>query len=109
QAIRCRVDVLGLGATDARNPGSWMYADASTHRLISDLSALIGTQFGHRILAAGDLNILHGYGDHGSRYWAGRYASCFSRIQALGLTFVGPQAPNGKQAEPWPLSCRSIA
>jgi hypothetical protein len=26
----------------------------------------------------------------------------FSRMAALGLTFVGPQAPHGRRAEPWP-------
>ena len=26
----------------------------------------------------------------------------FDRLEALGLTFVGPQAPRGRQAEPWP-------
>ena len=80
----------------------WIYADASAHRLISDLSLLIGRQVGHRILAAGDLNILHGYGEHKSPYWASRYATIFSRIQALGLSFVGPQAPDGRQPDPWP-------
>ena len=49
---------------------SWIYADGSVHRLISDISVFVGQQLGHRILAAGDLNILHGYGDHGSGYWA---------------------------------------
>lgn len=82
--------------------GSWIYSDASAHRLISDLSALIGTQRRHRILAAGDLNILHGHGEHGSRYWAARFESVFSRMAALGLPFIGPQAPNGRQADPWP-------
>lgn len=82
--------------------GSWIYADASVHRLISDLSVLIGKQAGHRILAGGDLNILHGYGEHGSEYWASRYATVFSRMAALGLSFVGPQAPAGLRADPWP-------
>ena len=82
--------------------GSWIYADGSVHRLISDLSAFVGQQKGHRILAAGDLNVLHGYGEHGSAYWASRYATVFSRMSALGLPFVGPQAPDGRQAEPWP-------
>ena len=81
---------------------SWIYADASVHRLISDLSVFIGSKTRHRILAAGDLNILHGYGDHGNAYWASRYESVFSRMAALGLTFVGPQSPNGRQADPWP-------
>ena len=81
---------------------SWIYADASAHRLISDLSALIGRQRGHRIVAAGDLNILRGYGEAGNRYWAGRYQTVFDRFEAIGLQFVGPRSPDGRQAAPWP-------
>jgi endonuclease/exonuclease/phosphatase family metal-dependent hydrolase len=81
----------------------WIYADGSVHRLISDLSALIGHQRGHKIIAAGDLNILYGYGERGSRYWRARYETIFTRMEALGLPFVGPQAPDGgEQADPWP-------
>ncbi|MYH49045.1 MAG: hypothetical protein F4020_03960 [Gammaproteobacteria bacterium] len=80
----------------------WIVSDASAHRVVSDLSALIGRQSGHRILAAGDLNILHGHGEHGSPYWASRYGTVFDRMEALGLPFVGPQAPHGRQADPWP-------
>lgn len=82
--------------------GSWIVPDASAHRLVSDLSAFIGRQDGHRILAAGDLNILYGYGEFGSEYWASRYGTVFTRMEMLGLPFVGPQTPNGRQAEPWP-------
>ena len=82
--------------------GSWIYADASAHRLISDLSGFIGTERRHRILAAGDLNILYGHGEHGSRYWAARYESVFTRMAALDVPFIGPQAPDGRQADPWP-------
>lgn len=78
------------------------YADGSAHRIISDLSAFIGRQRGHRILAAGDLNILHGYGENGSKYWARRYDTVFARMEALGLPLLGPQSPHGRQAEPWP-------
>ena len=81
---------------------SWIISDASAHRVVSDLSAFVGQQSGHRIVAAGDLNILHGYGEHGDAYWAERYQTIFARMKALGLPFVGPQAPNGEQAEPWP-------
>ena len=69
---------------------SWIYADAAVYRLISDISVFVGHQSGHRILAAGDLNILHGYGESGSVYWASRYATVFDRMRALGLSFVGP-------------------
>ena len=50
----------------------WIYADASVHRLVSDLSVFIGRQKRHRIIAAGDFNILYGHGEHGSSYWADR-------------------------------------
>jgi hypothetical protein len=80
----------------------WIYADGSAHRVISDLSALVGQQSRHRIIAAGDLNVLYGYGEHGNDYWASRYNSIFMRMKSIGLTFIGPQTPNGRQAEPWP-------
>ena len=81
---------------------SWIVADVAAHRIVSDLSMFIGKQNGHRILAAGDLNILLGYGLRRSRYWAGRHATVFDRMEALGLAFVGPQTPDGRQADPWP-------
>ena len=80
----------------------WIYADASAHRLISDLSGLVNRQQGQRIVAAGDLNALYGYGEKGNKYWADRYATIFDRMSALGLPFVGPQSPEGRLAEPWP-------
>ncbi len=86
----------------ANTNSAWIYADASVHRLISDLSVFIGRQRGHRIIAAGDLNILHGYGEHGSPYWGARYQTIFDRFSAIGLRFVGPQSPNGRQSVPWP-------
>jgi endonuclease/exonuclease/phosphatase family metal-dependent hydrolase len=79
-----------------------IYADASAHRVISDLAVLIDRQSGHRILAAGDLNVLYGYGENGSPYWTARYATVFDRMRALGLPFVGPQVPGGRCADPWP-------
>jgi exonuclease III len=82
--------------------GGWIYADASAHRLVSDLSALVGVQRGHRILVAGDWNILHGYGEGGSPYWGNRYETVFERLEAIGLRFVGPQLPNGAPADPSP-------
>ena len=33
---------------------------------------------------------------------ARRYETVFARMRAIGLLFVGPQAPNGRQADPWP-------
>ena len=82
--------------------GNWIYADASAHRLVSDLSALVASQRSHKILVAGDLNILHGHGEHGSDYWRSRYETVFTRMAAIGLPFVGPQYPDGEQCTPWP-------
>ena len=77
-------------------------SDASAHRLVSDLSQFVRRRNGPRVLAAGDLNILHGHGEHGREYWAARYGTVFDRMEALGLRFVGPQYPQGRQADPWP-------
>ena len=77
--------------------GKRCFADASAHRLISDLSVFLYPPDRHRVVAAGDLNILHGYGESGSDYWAARYGSVFERMEALGLSFVGPQYPNGRK------------
>lgn len=82
--------------------GDRIYADASAHRLISDISGLIAQAKGHRIIAAGDLNCLYGHGERGRSYWAARYQTIFDRFAALGLVFLGPQAPSGRQASPWP-------
>lgn len=83
--------------------GSWIYANAWVHHLISDLSALIGRQRGHKIIAAGDFNVLYGYGEYGSQYWKARYDTVFSRMEAIRLPLVGPHAPDGgKPPNPWP-------
>lgn len=87
-----------------RQTGSkWIFADASAHRLISDLCGLIGRERGYKVIAAGDLNLLYGYGENGNLYWRGRYNTVFDRMKALGMRFVVPQAPEGgRQADPWP-------
>ena len=83
---------------------SWSvgYSDGSVHRIISDLSAFIGHENPqtHRILAAGDLNVPYGYGDGGNpAYWEARHRSVFDRMTAIGMEFMGPQTPDGRQAE----------
>ncbi len=78
------------------------FSDGSAHRIVSDLSTFIAAKHGHRILAAGDLNILRGYGEGGDNYFAARYKTVFDRMEILGLPFVGPEHPNGRQADPWP-------
>ena len=79
-----------------------MFADASSHRLLSDLAVLVTGRRSERVLVAGDFNILYGYGEHGDEYWGQRYAAVFNRAEAMGLHLVGPQVPHGRQADPWP-------
>jgi exonuclease III len=77
------------------------YADGSAHRILSDLSALM-VRPDHRLVVAGDWNVLRGYGESGDGYWKARYDTVFERAEALGLRFVGPQYPHGRQADLWP-------
>ena len=74
-------------------------SDRSAHRILSDLSTFIDYEdpSRHRILAAGDLNMF--YGATGRRLsWPKRECSVWDRFEALGLEFLGPQAPNGRPA-----------
>ena len=74
-------------------------SDVSAHRILSDLSAFIGHEEPsmHRILAAGDLNMMHG-ATGGSLWLPRRERTVWDRFEALGLVLLGPQAPNGRQA-----------
>ena len=74
-------------------------ADVSAHRILSDLSAFIGheTPLKHRILAAGDLNIIYG-ATGGALSLPKRDQAVWDRVAALGLEFLGPQLPNGRPA-----------
>ena len=94
--------VASVYAPWERDPRSeHIYADASAHRILSDLSALLYSPR-HRVIVAGDWNILFAYGEYGNRYFRDRYKTVFDRAEALGLRFVGPQHPDGRQAIPWP-------
>ena len=83
-----------------RSVGKTSIVDASVHRVISDLSLLIGHVDRHRIVAAGDLTVWYGYG--GTDYWKRRNHTVFDRMDAIGLPLVGPRHPHGRQADPWP-------
>ena len=83
----------------------WMgYSDGSAHRIISDLSAFIGSldPSTHRILAAGDLNMIYGATDDNDLALPARERSVFDRMAALGLEFIGPRYPAGRRAQPTP-------
>lgn len=88
----------------SRNRSSWIYSDASVHRIISDLSTfIIGANAGaHRILAAGDLNMIFGATDDNSLALPDRERTVWTRMDALGMGFLGPQRPAGRSADPMP-------
>jgi len=102
-----RITLVSMYAVWEKSPPehslSNIYADASAHRLLPDLSVIVNGARSHRVIAVGDLKILHRYGEHGDSYRAARYATVFDRAEAMGLRFVGPQAPHGRQANPWPV------
>ena len=87
-------------------PTKWRagYSDASTHRIISDLSQFIGNldPSTHRILAAGDLNTVFRSTDT-QLVLPDRDRMVFERMDALGLEFMGPQYPDGRQTVPTPF------
>ena len=80
------------------------YPDGSAHRIISDLSAFIGnTDPGtHRIVAAGDLNMVYGCEPDDPQSLAARERTVFDRMDALGMVLLGPRFPHGRQAAPAP-------
>ena len=79
-----------------------IYADASAHRILSDLSAFIGhtNPASHRLLAAGDLNTIYGAVENSRLEMPARAQTIFSRADALGLEFLGPRWPAGQRSEP---------
>ena len=83
---------------------SAQFSDGSAHRIISDLSAFIGSADPgtHRILAAGDLNLIHGATAAQSTVHPVRDRTVLDRMDALGLEFLGPRYPAGRRADPAP-------
>ena len=71
----------------------WIVSAHSAHRIISDLAAFIGNTdtAKHRILAAGDLNMFYGSIGEGEEW----ERAVWSRMQDMGLEFLGPQLPHG--------------
>ena len=80
------------------------HPDGSAHRILSDLSGFIGdtNPSKHRILAAGDLNMIYGTTYSGWQSTTTREENVWSRWESLGLEFLGPQFPAGRQASPTP-------
>ena len=88
----------------SRSRSSWIYSDGSTHRIISDLSAFISSTdpSTHRILAAGDLNMIYAATDDNRLEIPARARTITDRLDALGMEFLGPRYPAGRRACPSP-------
>ena len=97
---------LAREKTPIRKPGTGVireFADASAHRIISDLSGFIAhtNPANHRIVAAGDLNTIYGATEESTLETPIRAKTIFDRMSAIGMEFVGPRAgEGGRKADP---------
>lgn len=80
------------GIWDAMSDSGDIYAYASLHRALSDLTPVFQRR-GARVILAGDLNVWHGYG---GRPWADRFQVVFDRLASQGLELIGPFRANGQ-------------
>ena len=104
RAARVRVDVRALGEA-ARVSRQQTGSSRTLQRIVSCRICLelVGREAGHRIIAAGDLNVLHGHGEHGSAYWSRRYETVFARMRALGVALrraSGSERSTGRSRGP---------
>jgi len=87
--------------------GPGIYADASMHRILSDLSSLLSWP-DNPVIVAGDFNSVYGCQDDNTYggNWYRRNAGVFDRFEQLGLQLAGPQftdgGGNGVKADPHP-------
>ena len=74
---------------------NWIYQDGSAHRIISDLSAFVGSNdpSTHRILAAGDLNMIYGANSRQSVGAAGPRPHCHRQNDGARHGVPGTPAP----------------
>ena len=98
-AVSIYASWINTHPTVGKRPG--IVSDVSAHRILSDLSTFIDDDptwaTEHRILAAGDLNMFYGATGRGLSM-PERERTVWDRFAALGLEFLGPQAPNGRLA-----------
>ena len=77
---------------EAAHPASGLktndLVDPSVHRIISDISLLIGRKNTFRMIAAGDTTVMQGDGPN--FYWKRRNAAVFDRMFSIGLPVIGP-------------------
>lgn len=89
------VTVISLyGIWDTMSDTGEIYAYASLHRALSDLTPIIQSRDA-QIILAGDLNVWQGYG---GAPWEERYRVVFDRMASQGLKLVGPFRPDEQPA-----------
>ncbi|MFZ2019844.1 MAG: hypothetical protein WAU90_14355, partial [Methyloceanibacter sp.] len=89
--------------------GDFIYADASVHRLISDLSVFATKRQHQNILVAGDLNVLHGHGEHGDAYWAVGMKPCSAGWRCWDSSLWGRNGRTGGAQSHGRMSFRTRA
>ena len=102
-----RITLVSMYAVwEGHRPGP-IYADASAHRLLSDLSGIVNDARSHRIVAAGDLNVLHRYGEHGNSY-IGRHGTrrCSTAPSRWGCDSLGRRHPTAGRRISFRRRCR---
>ena len=95
--------------THVQARSNFLFSDGSGSHVVSDLSTFIAKADGHRVLAAGDMNILRDYGEYGDEYWAARYKTVFDRMATMGLLCVGRNTRMAGRPIPGPTNCRETA
>jgi hypothetical protein len=78
---------------DMKPDNRLIYAEATLHRAISDFSYLSQEKGARNVIVAGDLNIWHNRKGEG---WPRRFDSVFHRLEASGLSLIGPFRPDGE-------------
>lgn len=77
------------GIWDKMPDSGSLFADATLHRAISDLSVVFQERGADHIVVGGDLNVWH-ESDASGPVWRRRYDVVFDRMAAHGLELLGP-------------------
>lgn len=97
------------GLWDEMDQSREIYAEATLHRALSDLTPLMQKKSAQRMIIAGDLNVWHGFK---GKPWGARYKTVFDRLAAYELELVGPFRAEGAALDGCPCgsgaNCRHV-
>ncbi len=101
-----RITLVSMyAAWEGGRPGP-IYADASAPQLLSDLSGIVNDAGSHRVIAAGDPNILHRYGEFGVRIGRNGTRRCSTAPRRWGCGSWGRRRPTAGRRIRGRPSCR---